>query len=181
MGKSVFISYSSKDSHFVGRLARDLRKLGQDVWLDKFKIKVGDSIPGKVGEGLSISDYFLIVLSPNSVSSKWVFSELESALNEQYSGRIEKILPVMFKECEVPTLLRKLKYADCSDKYEIGFSELVDALDLNAVSSTSHDSSLEAILKIETKMWLSKDFTEQARAEWRFISKFKDYNPFSAS
>jgi len=69
----VFISHSSKrQNHLLIVIVKDLAKVGIQVWYDKFDINLGDSIPGKINEGLAASKYFFIVLSSNSVNSKWV-------------------------------------------------------------------------------------------------------------
>ena len=59
---TVFISYSHADSEFVNDLADKLKASGVDVWIDRWKIKVGDSITQKINEGIGESDYLLIVL-----------------------------------------------------------------------------------------------------------------------
>ena len=68
----AFISHSAKDKPFVRKLAADLVANGVKVWLDEQRILVGDSIPEKIAQGLAESDFFLIVVSQNSVQSSWV-------------------------------------------------------------------------------------------------------------
>ncbi|MCJ7662052.1 MAG: toll/interleukin-1 receptor domain-containing protein [Anaerolineales bacterium] len=60
---TVFISYSHADSKFVNELADKLNASGVDVWIDKWKIKVGDSITGKINDGIGSSDFLIVVLS----------------------------------------------------------------------------------------------------------------------
>lgn len=82
----VFISYSSKDKIFAEKLSRDLLKLDLDVWLDKWEIKVGDSLISKISSGLSESDYLIIILSNNSILSEWVNRELNYSLLEEINN-----------------------------------------------------------------------------------------------
>jgi hypothetical protein len=49
----VFTSHASSDEGFVDRLAYDLSRHGVSVWYDKLDLRIGDSIPGKINEGLS--------------------------------------------------------------------------------------------------------------------------------
>jgi hypothetical protein len=39
-----FLSYSSRDADLARRLAKDLRALGVDIWLDQWKLNVGEPI-----------------------------------------------------------------------------------------------------------------------------------------
>ena len=71
----AFISHSTKDKPFVRKLAADLVAGGVKVWVDEQRILVGDSIPEKIAQGLAESDFFLIVVSTNSVNSAWVQRE----------------------------------------------------------------------------------------------------------
>ena len=48
----IFISYASEDKDFVDRLATDLKHQGIDIWIDKWEIKVGDSLISKISSGL---------------------------------------------------------------------------------------------------------------------------------
>lgn len=76
----AFISHSSKDKTFVRQLAADLVASGVQVWLDEQRIRVGDSIPERVAQGVAESDFFLVVVSASSVDSPWVRKELNQAL-----------------------------------------------------------------------------------------------------
>jgi len=64
----VFISHASADKSFVDRLVADLRSNTIPVWYDKFDLKLGDSIPGSINEGISNSKYFAIVLTNEGYS-----------------------------------------------------------------------------------------------------------------
>ena len=72
MGKPrVFIGYTHEDSKFVDDLAIRLRASRVDVWIDKWKIKIGDSITQRINEGIGESDFLIIVLSQASAKSKY--------------------------------------------------------------------------------------------------------------
>lgn len=53
----AFLSHSSMDKPFVRQLAADLTANEVDVWLDEQRIRVGDSIPDKIAQGLAGSDF----------------------------------------------------------------------------------------------------------------------------
>ena len=134
----VFISYSHADSAFVDQLADRLKACGIDVWIDKWKIKVGDSITHKIDEGIGTSDFLIIVLSRASISSRWVQEELNAATVrnvEQEKGAF--ILPIFLEDCTLPSLLRHRKYANFKDDPEGAFRELLEALQSATVGQDS--------------------------------------------
>ena len=71
MRHKIFISYAHADSEFSEKLAHDLGERGQDVWLDKKDIKVGDSISSEIENGLLESDFIVLILSSTSINRPW--------------------------------------------------------------------------------------------------------------
>jgi formylglycine-generating enzyme required for sulfatase activity len=126
--RTVFISYSSKDRDFAERLATDLRASGAGVWFDQWEIKVGDSIAQKINDGIHDNDYLAVVLSPDSVASPWVKKELNAAMMKELKRRSVFVLPILYRDCEIPELIADKRYADFRKSYEFGFSEVLKAL-----------------------------------------------------
>jgi hypothetical protein len=126
LSEKVFISHASKDKNFVNRLVSDLAAHGVPIWYDKFDVRLGDSIPGKISSGISEAKYFLIVLSPAAVKSKWGQEELNAALMRQVASAGTFPLPVLVEDCEVPPLLGHRRFADFREGYEAGLEELLE-------------------------------------------------------
>lgn len=76
----VFISHSSVDNKFVRTFMEDLIANGIKTWVDLDEISPGDELLESLDGALDEMTHFLIVLSPNSVESKWVNYELETAI-----------------------------------------------------------------------------------------------------
>lgn len=123
--KTVFISYSSKDKEFAEKLASDLKNMGIGVWFDKWEIKIGDSIVEKINQGIKTNDYLAIVLSAASVNSNWVKKELNSGVFKEIERNSVFVLPVLYKKCEIPELLKEKKYANFLNNYEEGLKEIL--------------------------------------------------------
>jgi len=140
MGVKAFISYSTRDEGFVLRLARDLRtREGIDAWLDHWEINPGDRIPERVEEGLSEADVFILVLSPDSVNSRWVDYErqawLTMQIEEEKRAKEEsrpsrrRLIPVLYQDCQKPPFLQPIHHVKITDQdYEDGFKRLVNAI-----------------------------------------------------
>lgn len=126
---TVFISYSHADSHFVDQLANKLKASGVDVWIDKWMIKVGNSITQKINEGIGASDFLIVILSHASVNSRWVREELNAATVRNIEQEKHAfILPVLLEQCEIPTLLQHRKYANFANDPERAFQELLEVI-----------------------------------------------------
>lgn len=123
----IFISHSAKDKSLAGRLALDLHAMGLEVWYDSDEIHVGDSILEKIEQGTK-SDLMIIILSPDAVVSWMVKQELLMFLNEERRRGCSLILPILYKECQIPPLLEGRHYADFRESYEAGFAELQTSL-----------------------------------------------------
>ncbi|ADZ09355.1 TIR protein [Methanobacterium lacus] len=128
MNKHVFISYSHEDKYFANRIAEDLMKNGIEVWFDKWEIQVGDSLIEKIfSEGLSNSDYFLILLSKDSINSKWVKEELNNAIIRRMEG-VTKLIPLLTESIEIPQPLKALKWLDMYSNYDKGLRSLINTI-----------------------------------------------------
>jgi hypothetical protein len=72
----VFISHSSVDAWIAGVMAEKIEELGAECWLDEKDLAGGDVIVEDIRRGINACDEALILISPNSVKSKWVPFEI---------------------------------------------------------------------------------------------------------
>jgi len=79
----LFISHSSEDDAFVRDLQQALTDLKQDVWIDSRELRGGDPILSDIQKGIDDASGYAIVVSPDSLQSKWVGKELTHALAAQ--------------------------------------------------------------------------------------------------
>jgi CheY-like chemotaxis protein len=121
--QQVLISHSAKDKNVAAKLADDLRVKGLEVWYDNDEINVGDTILEKIEQGAK-SDCMIIILSPDSLDSWIVKQELVIFLNEENRRGCSLVIPVLYKDCQIPPLLEGRRYADFRESYESGFAEL---------------------------------------------------------
>ena len=82
--KEVFLSHSDHDREFVTLLARILRNHGIPAWYSRTDIVGGLRWHDEIGGALNRCDWFVLVLSPYSVTSRWVKSELMFALDQSH-------------------------------------------------------------------------------------------------
>lgn len=125
---SVFISHRGADRDAAERLAVELRKRGHVVWLDTWKINVGDSIVERVNEGLSDSSYLVLCYSDAGSTSPWMGREWMSTLARQLKGARVRLLPVRLTGGVPPVILADVKYADLVADWSSGVDALCDAV-----------------------------------------------------
>jgi hypothetical protein len=109
LSHTVFLSYSRKDwDGFVRDLVNDLAQGTHKVWLDQDYILGGDDWMDAVGAALQECDTLLLVLSPESINSKYVKMEY------RYFFKQEKpIVPILYQEVKnIPFELATLHYLD---------------------------------------------------------------------
>lgn len=140
----VFISYSRTDHDFVDRLAKNLVSERFHVWLDRWEMKVGDSLIDRIQSAIKSSDYLCVVLSKASVSSDWCKKELNSALMRELEEKRVVVLPVLLEDCEIPFFLKEKFYADFRNSFQSGFQDLRNALAHAATSSLGRFESADS-------------------------------------
>jgi formylglycine-generating enzyme required for sulfatase activity len=132
MNKRIFLSHSSQDKDSVRRLAEDLRRVGIEVWLDEWEIRVGDQISRKIQEGLKNTDYLAVWLTRASVASGWVEREWQAKFGAEIAAKSAIILPLLAEDCELPPLLVDKRYADFRRDYQYGLADLLQVADLRS-------------------------------------------------
>ena len=141
----VFISYSRKDLDFVEQLASDLKGSGLDVWYDLSNLHGGSRWSKEIESAIRASKYVLIVLSPESVNSKWVEEEF------LFASKLNKIIiPLLFKKCKIPFGYHSLHFIDIQGvNYKRNFDEILQSLGVNSGEDTT-------LLKrpLQWKTWL---------------------------
>lgn len=123
----IFISHSSLDKAFVRRLVKRLDKAGFDTWLDEHEMVPGDPLAKKIAEGVSEAKIVLVVVSPNSVNSKWLKYELNIATERMVKGDC-RVIPLVIGDVEPPPEVRGLLYADFRESFARGFKSILTAL-----------------------------------------------------
>ncbi len=119
----AFFSYCREDSEFALKLAADLKVAGAQVWIDQLDIEPGTPWDRAVEEALTHSPRMLVVLSPVSVNSDNVRDEVSFALSRQ-----KRVIPVLYRDCEVPFRLARLQHIDFRPDYARALTILLRAL-----------------------------------------------------
>jgi predicted nucleotide-binding protein len=127
----VFISYSHQDKAWVNeQLLSRLEGAGLRVCIDERDFAIGVPSLINMEQAVDNSRHTLIVLTPDWVASEWTEFESLLAGTSDPAGRRRKIIPLMLKQCEPPSRIAMLTWADFRDpqQYETQFNRLINQL-----------------------------------------------------
>jgi hypothetical protein len=91
---SCFISYSTKDQEFADRLYADLQNKGVRCWFAPHNVQGGKKLHEQIDEAIRRYERLLLILSPSSMSSEWVKTEIRKARKRERTERKRVLFPV---------------------------------------------------------------------------------------
>ncbi|HEY8201084.1 MAG TPA: TIR domain-containing protein, partial [Actinomycetota bacterium] len=71
-----------------------MKQRGLNVWFDEMELQLGDSLRQRIDEGIRLSQYGVVVLSPNFFAKNWPKWELDGLAERELSGGKVVVLPV---------------------------------------------------------------------------------------
>lgn len=106
---SCFISYSTKDQEFATRLHADLQASGVRCWFAPHDIKGGKKLHEQIDWAIHFHDRTLLILSPGSINSAWVKTEIAKTRKREVEEKRQILFPIRLLEFDV------LKKWECFD------------------------------------------------------------------
>ena len=117
----LFISYSREDAgNFAKHIHRFMRNKGQDVFIDVNSITIGDPWAHSIEKNISDCDIFVVILTPDALSSTYVEQEVLQAQKEK-----KIIVPCIHEYVEYNEIkwgLQENQGIEFSDKYELALN-----------------------------------------------------------
>jgi len=99
---SLFISYSTKDQEFAECLHADLQAKGVRCWFAPHDVQGGKKLHEQIDEAIRAHDKLLLILSPDSMSSEWVKTEISKARKREIKECRRVLFPIRL--CPFETL-----------------------------------------------------------------------------
>ena len=126
---TLFISYARKDVEFAQKLNADLQRHGVTTWIDELGIRGGEDWPNRIATAIEGCKAMLVILSPDSVASRWVQRELAFA-----DAKGKRVLPLLYKPCRLPAWFElrfgNVQRADFSrGSYETNLTKLLASIE----------------------------------------------------
>lgn len=121
----VFISHAGEDKYFVNLLAALLEFHYIDAWCSISDLKPGDQFPDEIEEALNNADSLLVVISKNSMKSKWLIKE---TVTFQAKKPESQIIPLLLDPVQLDDVIPGFgdyQYIDFTKCMLTGFEKLL--------------------------------------------------------
>lgn len=139
----LFLSHSGEDAQAAQDLARRLRAIGVEVWLDVDRLEPGDPWMAKIEEALASSDAFAVYVGRSGVQG-WADQEVRVALSRAVTDESFRLIPILGPNADpasLPLFLRQHQWLDL--RKEIGDSQIVEQLELLLTAPARSTSLLQ--------------------------------------
>ncbi len=127
----VFISFSNEDRELAKKITNRLIESNNQVEFDEFELRIGDSLLDQIKDTLTASNYILILISSNSINSKWVNEEINSKKIQEFKIRAITTVTILIEDCEIQSPLNSFSIVDLSKEFELVLKKMIDKLDLS--------------------------------------------------
>jgi uncharacterized protein YjbI with pentapeptide repeats len=91
---SCFISYSGKDQEFAKRIFVDLQQEGVRCWFAPHHAQAGKKLHEQIDVAIRLHEKLLLILSPDSINSEWVKTEIAKARKRESQEKKRVLFPV---------------------------------------------------------------------------------------
>ncbi|HET6843924.1 MAG TPA: toll/interleukin-1 receptor domain-containing protein [Candidatus Angelobacter sp.] len=92
---SCFISYSTKDQAFADLLYSSLQARGVRCWFAPHDMQPGQKLHEQIDAAIRIHEKLLLILSPNSIHSEWVKTEIAKARKRELDEKRRVLFPIL--------------------------------------------------------------------------------------
>jgi len=147
----LFISHATADRELVEHeLIGLLSALGFDIWFAEESISTSEQWERSILKGLETSQWFLIILSPESEKSEWVKDELAWAVDHLP----DRIVPILIKDCNFRNFhlrLPRIQYVDYRKKTNVACNKLISYLVTHEYKSKTIVRELSRLMECSSK------------------------------
>jgi len=95
---SCFISYATADQEFAERIHADLQANGVRCWFAPHHIQGGQKLHQQIDEAVRVYDRLLLIVSEQSMKSRWVETEISKARKRELRERRRMLFPLRLVE-----------------------------------------------------------------------------------
>ena len=143
---TIFLSHSSSDHAQASEIVSLLQGHGLEIWYSDYDIKATADWEQSIRTALDRCEWFIVLLSRESVKSEWVRAEVHWAIE----NRPNKIVPVLVEDCDTAKLhlrLATIQFIDLVRDRVGGLDELLEIWKVATDSAEGRFSPIESLGK----------------------------------
>lgn len=137
---SIFLCHSYRDTSLIDLITRSLEEANFKIWEDA-DTKVGENWQEVIQSRLEQAKVFLLLITPQSLSSKWTQFEIGAALGRASVSEDVRIIPIILSDTEEEKLPMSIRKLDCLYAKNWNYQELIARIQERLKESTSDDAS----------------------------------------
>jgi hypothetical protein len=170
-----FISHNRAEKAWVRKLVGEFEQRGVKYFFDEQSISFGEDIVSAITTALHSAKHVILVLSRASVHSRWVELEWATTVNEDPDAQARRLIPILLEECEIPIVIRRLKYLDArSLECDAVAEQLLKMLPTGTEESAISISSLKRSVVVGRPLYAPSSQYIQRAADRRIASIIDD-------
>jgi hypothetical protein len=154
---SFFISYSRKDNAHANKIRNHINKLdsSNDVFLDIASIKVGTNWKAELQRKIYSCDFFILILSPDSLKSKHVREEIAWIADSELKTGMRKMIVYRLNYAEIIPEIASYQVLDATENFTIDFFRLMQGIYAeNSFYDVKYEIKLLDEFWYEGKIWI---------------------------
>lgn len=125
----VYISYNKRDTGIATKISDALKGAGHEISIDVDTLLPGQDISSTLFEALRRSDFMIVIISENSIDSKWVQNEIGAALSYSAERKDFGLFPVVIGTPQIPDSIKHKLYIQVSEGEEdLAASRVLDGI-----------------------------------------------------
>ncbi|MEO8148500.1 MAG: P-loop NTPase fold protein [Bacteroidia bacterium] len=139
----IFISYSYKDKNFVLQYIKLLKSSGHEILMDENLVETGQNMQKALMKGIEDADGIVVFITPNSIKSQHVNSEIGFA-RSYFDNNKKFLIPLVIGGVEVPYIIGDLMYLEIDKlKIEEVVKKIIEGINRSGIGNSNDDGNDE--------------------------------------
>lgn len=169
----IFISHSMKDSAFVEKIYCGLIDNKHEIVTFDSKYSVGDNMSAAIANALKNIDFFIVIVTNNSISSDWVRYEINISKGYYGESGKPKIIPVVIGNVELHGILvnHLAIRIDNEDQIDELIGKLNNVIEIQTgeiIAKRDKRVSIQDNLDRQSKIYIEKSLENLRKTEKRY-------------
>jgi len=177
----VFLSYSYRDKEKADLIAQKLMSHDVYVYHDQLGFDLGELFVDRLYKAVESSDFFLLLLSKNSIESRWVAKELDYVISKALHYRDITIVPLLLSPTRIPSSLKDRIRFDLRRDFDTQIKRLAEYLrsipyiDFEILDYPTFEALCISLLKKLRFKDMRPDEQDRFRNDFRSLDLRPDY------